>query len=159
MGQGEAAPVILWFRRDLRLDDHAALTAAVATGRPVIALFVHDETVEALGAAAKWRLGQGLAVLAGSLAAAGSRLILRRGPALAVLRAIIAETGAVAVCWSRVHDPEGIARDRAVKAALVAAGVAAQSHAGALLFEPWTVATGAGRPYAVYTPYWRAVRG
>lgn len=159
MGEGETAPVILWFRRDLRLDDHAALSAAVATGRPVIALFIHDETVEALGAAAKWRLGQGLAVFAGTLAAAGSRLILRRGPALSVLRAIIAETGAVAVFWSRVHDPDGIARDRVVKAALRAAGVAAQSHAGALLFEPWTIATGAGRPYAVYTPYWRAVRG
>jgi deoxyribodipyrimidine photo-lyase len=152
------APVLVWFRRDLRLSDHPALAAATATGRPVIPVFVHDETVEALGAAAKWRLGEGIVAFAAALAARGSRLVLRRGAARDVLLRLVAETGAAAVHWSRVCDPAGIARDTAVKAALKAAGVAADSFPGAVLFEPWTVMTGRGRPYAVFSAFWRAVR-
>jgi deoxyribodipyrimidine photo-lyase len=151
-------PVILWFRRDLRLRDHAALTAASESGRPVLPVFVHDETVEALGAAAKWRLGAGVKTFAGALRAAGSLLTLRRGDALAVLRALVEETGAAAVYWQRVYDPDGMARDREVKSALKAAGIEARSFAGAVVFEPWTVATGQSRPYSVYSPFWKAVR-
>lgn len=155
----EKTPAILWFRRDLRLADHAALDAACRTGRPVLPVFVHDETVEALGPAAKWRLGEGIAALAAALAARGSRLILRRGAALDVILALVAETGASAVHWQRVHDPDGIARDRAIKAALKDRGTAAESFPGAVLFEPWTVKTGQGGPYSVYSPFWKAIRG
>ncbi|WP_347310049.1 cryptochrome/photolyase family protein [Defluviimonas sp. SAOS-178_SWC] len=155
----EHAAVILWFRRDLRLADHPALVAAVATGRPVIPVFVHDETVETLGAAAKWRLGEGVAAFARTLEVIGSRLVLRRGPALDVLRALVAETGAGSVHWTRGYDRDSVARDREVKATLGAAGIGARSFPGAVLFEPWTVETGQGRPYSVYTPFWRAVRG
>ena len=155
----EGPPIILWFRRDLRLADHPALSAAAATGRPVVPVFLHDETVEALGAAARWRLGEGLKVFAAALETAGSRLVLRRGVALDTLRALIAETGAGAVWWQRVYDRDGIARDKAVKAALREAGVDARSFSGAVLFEPWTVATQQGGPYAVYSPFWRAIRG
>ncbi len=151
--------VICWVRRDLRLADNPALRAAAATGAPVVALFIHDEVVEALGAAPKWRLGLGVAAFAAALQAAGSRLILRRGPALAVLRAVVAETGAHEVHWGRLYDPAAKARDVAVKAALTADGVAVTSHPGHLLHEPWTVETGAGGFYRVYTPYWNAVRG
>ncbi|MBL3553670.1 deoxyribodipyrimidine photo-lyase, partial [Rhodovulum sulfidophilum] len=72
----DQAPVIWWVRRDLRLGDNAALAAAAGSGRPVVPLFIHDETVEALGAAAKWRLGEGVAAFARALGARGSRLIL-----------------------------------------------------------------------------------
>ena len=88
------APVIVWFRRDLRLGDHAALTAAVQNRRPVLPVFIHDETVAALGAAPKWRLGLAIEVLDASLRQLGSRLILRRGAALEVLGDLIAQTGA-----------------------------------------------------------------
>ncbi|MEZ5779485.1 MAG: deoxyribodipyrimidine photo-lyase [Paracoccaceae bacterium] len=152
------APTIVWFRRDLRLADHPALAAAVEAGGAVIPVFVHDETVEAMGAAARWRLGEALGVFARSLEARGARLILRRGRALDVLRALIAEAGARAVCWTRGYDPQGISRDRAVKAALGEAGIEAQSFPGAVLFEPWAVETGQGGPYSVFTPYWRAIR-
>lgn len=152
------APVIVWFRRDLRLADHPALTAAEATGRPVVPVFVHDEVTEALGAAPEWRLGQGLARFGQALEAAGTRLILRRGRALEVLRDLVAETGAVAVFWSRAYDPAAKARDIEVKAALKGLGIEARSFAGHLLFEPWEVETGQGGPYRVYSPYWRAVK-
>lgn len=151
-------PTILWLRRDLRLADHPALCAAVAGGGAVIPVFIHDDSVERLGAAAKWRLGLSLASLGRTLAENGSRLILRRGAALDVLRALLAETGAGAVHWSRLYDPESILRDKAVKSALREDGIAAHSHAGHVMFEPWTVETGTGGFYQVYSPMWRAVK-
>lgn len=152
-------PILLWFRRDLRLSDHPALSAAVATGRPVIPLFIRDGEVDALGAAASQRLGMALAAFAASLHAVGSRLVLRSGDALAALEALIAETGADTVYWTRGYTPDGIARDTAIKSALRARGIAVESFAGQVLFEPWTVATGQGGPYRVYSPFWKAVRG
>ncbi len=152
------APILLWFRRDLRLGDHAALTAAVATGRPVVPVFILDDVAAAPGAAAVWRLGLGVERFATALAGIGSRLTLRRGDALTVLRDLTGETGATAVHWSRAYDPASKSRDTAVKAALKDAGIEARSFAGHLLFEPWTVETGAGRFYRVYSPYWRAVK-
>jgi deoxyribodipyrimidine photo-lyase len=152
-------PVIMWLRRDLRLSDHAALTAACASGRVVIPVFILDDLAEGLGAAPKWRLGQGLDVLARTLADKGSRLILRRGAALDVLRALIAETGAAAVYWSRLYDPEATARDGAIKSALKNDGIDARSFGGHVMFEPWTVQTKTGGFYKVFTPMWNAVRG
>ncbi len=152
-------PLILWFRRDLRLADQPMLAAAVASGLPIIPVFILDPETEALGAAPLWRLGLSVEDFARSLGAIGSRLILRRGPALAVLRALAAETGARAVHWSRLYDPAAIARDTTVKAALIADGIAATSHPGHVLFEPWTVETGQGGFYRVYSPFWRAVAG
>ncbi|MDJ0825712.1 MAG: deoxyribodipyrimidine photo-lyase [Rhodobacter sp.] len=155
---GETSPIIVWVRRDLRLSDHAALSAAAASGRPVIPVFIHDEVVEGLGAAPKWRFGLGVAAFAEALERIGARLVLRRGAALPVLRALIAETGAGAVWWQRAYDPAAKARDGAVKAALKAQGVAARSFPGHLLFEPWTVETKTGGFYKVYTPFWKAVK-
>ena len=151
-------PLLLWFRRDLRLSDHPMLTAAVATGRPLIPVFILDPETEALGAAAKWRLGLSVDHFAGRLAGLGSRMVFRRGPALAVLQALLQETGAGGVMWSRLYDPAAKARDAEVKAALRARGTEATSFAGHLLHEPWTVETGQGGFYRVYTPFWRAVK-
>jgi len=152
------APLILWIRRDLRLVDNPMLAQAAASGRVVIPVFILDPETEALGAAAKWRLGLGLAAFSRALEGIGARLIFRRGAALPVLQGLIAETGAGAVHWGRLYDPEAKARDTGVKAALRAAGVDAVSHAGHLLFEPWTVETGQGGFYKVYSPFWRAVK-
>ena len=153
------APLILWFRRDLRLDDLPMLTAALATGRPLVPVFVLDPETDALGAAPKWRLGLGLEAFAARLAQVGSRLVLRRGDPLDTLAALVAETGAAGVMWSRLYDPVSKARDQRVKAGLGALGVGADSYAGHVLHEPWDVATGTGGFYRVYTPFWKAVRG
>ena len=153
-----SSPTLVWFRRDLRLSDHPALTQAAACG-PVICVFVLDPETEALGAAHLWRLERGLAALGDTLAARGQRLILRRGPALEVLWGLAAEVGARGVAWSRLYDAGSRARDEAVKAGLRAEGLAADSFNAALLHEPWTVRTGTGGCYKVYSPYWRAVEG
>lgn len=153
------APLILWFRRDLRLADNPMLTAAALTGRAVIPLFILDPETEAMGAAPRWRLGLALEAFAQSLAARGLRLVLRKGAALEVLRGVVAETGATGVMWGRLYDPAARARDGAVKAALKAEGLGAESFPGFLLHEPWTVSTGEGGVYRVFTPFWRVLRG
>lgn len=151
-------PLILWVRRDLRLGDQPMLAGAIATGRPLVPVFILDPETEALGAAAKWRLGLAVEAFGRALAGIGLRLTLRRGPALAVLQALLAETGAAGVWWSRLYDPAAVARDTNVKTALKAEGLDARSFAGHLMHEPWEVETGQGGFYKVFTPYWRAVR-
>jgi deoxyribodipyrimidine photo-lyase len=152
------SPTIFWIRRDLRLSDHPALTAAVARGSAVIPVFVRDASVDDLGAAPKFRLGLGLQAFQTALRGTGSDLVLRSGAVLDVLRALIAETGAGAVIWTRCYDPDTVARDADVKTALKTAGIDARSCGGFLLHEPWTVETKTGTPFRVYTPYWNAVK-
>ena len=65
------------------------------------------------------------------------------------------ETGADAVYWSRLYDPEAIERDARVKAALQENGIDAQSFAGHLIHEPWEIETQQGGPYRVYSPFWK----
>lgn len=146
------APILVWFRRDLRIGDHPALTAACKTGREIIPIFVLDECVEALGAAPKWRLGLGIERFQNTIEGLGSRLVLRRGDALQVLRDVMAETGASEVYYSRAYDPASIARDTEIKACL-----SAQSFEGHVLYEPWVPKTQAGQDFKVYSPFWRHV--
>jgi deoxyribodipyrimidine photo-lyase len=156
----DTAPILVWLRQDLRLADNLALIAAARTGRPVIPLYILDETpgVRPMGAASLWWLDKSLAALAASLETVGSRLVLRRGVAETILVDLVAETGASGVLWNRLYDPAAIARDTAIKARLKDDGVACDSFNAGLLNEPWTVKTGAGQPYKVFTPYWRAAR-
>ncbi len=154
-----AKPVIWWVRKDLRLSDNRALKSAIAAGGPVIPVFIWDEVFETYGAAARWRFGLGVAALARSLEAMGTRLICRRGRAEDVLTALVGETGAKAVRWSRAYDPDQVARDTGVKSALGSLGVDAESLPGHLMFEPWSVETKTGGFYRVYSPFWRAVAG
>ncbi len=150
------APVLLWFRQDLRLADNPALNAAVALGRPVIPLYILGNDEPALGGASRWWLHRSLAALEKSLATHGQRLILRRGPAAAVLTSLIGETRADTIHWNRCYEPHAVARDTALKATLAARGVAVHSHNAALLFEPWAIRTKEGHPFRVFTPFWRA---
>ncbi|MGB5862899.1 MAG: deoxyribodipyrimidine photo-lyase [Sulfitobacter sp.] len=153
------SPILIWLRRDLRLSDHPALHAACATGRPVIPVYILDSHYASLAAAPKYRLGLGLGHFGEILADKGSRLILRQGnSALEVLRALVAETGADTVYWTRQYEPEAVARDTNVKSALREDGLAAKSFGGHLMFEPWTVETKTGGYYKVYTPFWRSVK-
>jgi len=153
------APSLVWFRQDLRLHDNPALQAAIERGGPVIPVFIRS--VEEAGAwrpgeASDWWLHQSLQELNRSLQATGSRLILRTGTSLTELLRLVKETGADAVFWNRVYEPAAIARDKQVKPALRQAGLAAESFNGTLLMEPWEVQTGEGRPYQVFTAFWKS---
>ncbi|GAA6178817.1 DNA photolyase PhrA [Shimia sp. NS0008-38b] len=150
-------PTLVWLRRDLRLSDNAALTAAAEQG-PVIPVFVLDPLFEQLGAAAKLRLMVSLKALAQDLASKGMPLVLKRGSAQTVLRTLLKQTDARGVYWNRNYAPDWVARDCGIKSWLKDQGFAAESFAGSLLFEPWTVQTKQGGHFRVYTPYWKSVR-
>lgn len=152
---------LVWFRRDLRLADNPALAAAVARGGPVVPVYILDDAAAgpwAPGGAARWWLHGSLTALGTDLGLRGSRLVLRRGPADAVLDQLIAETQAEAVYWNRCYEPWAIARDTAIKGRFGGTGIDVQSFNAALLVEPWALKTREGRPYQVFTPFWRALR-
>ncbi len=149
---------IWWIRRDLRLADNPALSWAAEREGPVIPVFVHDDLVEGMGAAPRWRLGQGLAHLARTLEGIGSRLVLRRGDAAVVLPSLAQEAGAGALAFNRLFPHPERQRDAAAVEALEAAGVKVRAEQGHLLFDPDDVRTGTGGIYKVYTPFWKNVR-
>jgi deoxyribodipyrimidine photo-lyase len=155
----EEAPILLWFRKDLRTDDNRALAACVETGRPVIPIYILEGAPETgpLGAAQAWWLHHSLTSLDETFRGLGSRLILRRGSADDVLDDLVRETGATAVFWNRRYDPAGVAIDTGLKAHLAERGLEVASFSGALLHEPTRVKTKTGGPYRVYTPFWRAL--
>jgi deoxyribodipyrimidine photo-lyase len=150
---------LVWFRRDLRLADNPALHLATAGGGPVVAVYVHAPEEEApwsQGAASRWWLHHSLAALDADLRQRGIPLTVRRGPSLPALLALAREVGAHRLAWNRLYDPATVARDTTVKAALREQGFEVESCNAALMCEPWTIRTGTGGPYRVFTPYWRA---
>ena len=153
-----AAPTLLWFRQDLRLADNAALAAALARGAPVAPVFILDEAGEGAwppGGASRWWLHHSLTAFEADLRRRGARLLIARGDSATELRRLIAATGAGAVYWNRRYEPAAMARDAAIKAALLADGIEAKSFNSALLFEPHTIRNKSGGPFQVFTPYWR----
>ncbi|SMR83348.1 deoxyribodipyrimidine photo-lyase [Aliiroseovarius halocynthiae] len=150
-------PAILLFRNDLRLSDHPALTVAAAGGKPVICLYVNDpDAPDPIGRAQLWWLHHSLAALGRQIADLSGQLVLRAGKTRDVLGDVIRATGADAVHWSRRYTPNAIAADTALKAHLNDRGIHVESHAGRYLFEPWQIATKAGTPFRVFTPFWRS---
>jgi deoxyribodipyrimidine photo-lyase len=150
--------VILWLRRDLRLDDNPALQAALVDCDRLVPVYVHDPDSEAPwapGAASRWWLHGSLLSLDQALKAFGSRLLIARGDSLAELRRIVAATGATRIHWNRLYDPTSRERDGRIKQALRADGLRVDSHNASFLFEPWEIATGTGEPYRVFTAFWR----
>ena len=155
-----SGPSIVWFRDDLRLTDHPALTAAVERGKPVVLLYLLDEVspgIRPLGGGTRWWLHHSLTALAAAIEGLGGRLVLRRGAAEVEVPNLVAEIGAGAVYWNRRY---GASRevDARLKSALRSAGVEVDSFAANLLVEPWEVTTESGTPYRVFTPFWRAAR-
>ncbi|MEI6241743.1 MAG: deoxyribodipyrimidine photo-lyase [Planctomycetia bacterium] len=150
---------LLWLRHDLRLDDNPALAAAAARGLivPVFIWAPEEEAPWEPGAASRWWLHHSLEKLAAAFEKAGAPLVIRRGPSLEALQALAKETGATHVAWNRRYEPAVIKRDTAIKKALAADGLEVESFNGSLLYEPMHVATKEGRPYQVFTPFWRSL--
>ena len=148
----------MWFRQDLRLADNPALQAAIEGGGPVLPVFIYapeEESPWEPGGASRWWLHSSLAALEERLRDAGSRLIIRRGPTLEALRELVKQSGATAVFWNRRYEPAVIARDKIVKESLLGDGVRMGSFNGALLNEPWQIKNQSGKPFQVFTPFWK----
>ena len=154
-------PVIVWFRNDLRVGDNRALAAAVATGAPIVALYILDDECPGrwrMGGASRWWLHMSLAALAKDIAERGNRLLLLRGQAEKVLIGLTQERKAAAVFCSRAYEPHAVALESRLKAHFDSAGIAFKRYGGALLREPEDIRTKGGDVYKVYTPFWRALR-
>lgn len=149
---------VVWLRQDLRVEDQPALGHA-AKDFAVLPVFIwapEEEHPWEPGAAVRWWLHHSLQALDGELRQLGLRLILRRGPTLDTLRQLLTETQARAVFWNRRYEPAVIERDKRIKSALRSWGVTAESFGGSLLFEPTHVATQQGKPFQVFTPFYKA---
>lgn len=147
-------PVIVWLRRDLRLADQPAFHAAAAEG-PVIPVYVLDEEGagdRAPGGASRWWLHHSLEALDKDLKAHGSRLVLRRGDVASALAAVASEAGAKRVHAINHYEPWEIAAEQAI-----ADRLELTLHDGNYLAPPLTIRTGGGKPYRIFTPFWRSL--
>jgi deoxyribodipyrimidine photo-lyase len=155
------APTILWFRNDLRLGDNTALAEAITLGAPVLPLYIHDTNAYGAwppGEASNWWLHHALKSLQSDLSALGGTLILRTGDSKKVLQEIIAASGAEQIYWNRRYAGSLRELDARMKRHFSDAGIAVKSFNSALLNEPHTVSTKAGKPCKVYTPYFKNVQ-
>ena len=151
-------PVVVWFRRDLRLHDQPALTDAVASGYPVAPLFVFDPSVlhgRFTSPNRTWFLLGSVVALRHALEARGSRLSIRIGDPSDVVPAFVREVGARDVVVSRDYTPYGRRRDRAVATALGEHGIDLRAKRGLLIHEPEELLTGAGDGYTVFGAFLR----
>ncbi|TAN00660.1 MAG: deoxyribodipyrimidine photo-lyase [Rhodanobacteraceae bacterium] len=152
---------LVWLRRDLRLADNPALTAACTAHERVLLAHVHaphEEAVWQPGAASRWWLHHSLHALQEQLESQGGRLHVVAGDSLACLRELIARSKACAVYWNRLYEPAVIQRDKHIKAALRTDGITVESTPGNLWSEPWQLGTADGKPYRVFTPFRRKLR-
>jgi len=146
------AVAVWWVRRDLRLDDNLALAAAYAGGRGVLPVFILDERLLARPAPGRQAfLFAGLRSLDEALRRRGARLLVRRGPPLEALRAVLHESGAEVICAEEDYSPYARRRDAAVAAALPLA-----LFPGLTARHPTAVCKPDGAAYSVFTPFSKA---
>lgn len=148
------SPHIVWFRQDLRLHDQPALLAAVEAG-PVIPVYILDDETPGdwrMGGAQRWWLHHSLTSLAKDLEGLGSRLVLRRGSAVDVLEALIEETGAETIHAIRHYEPWWRKAEEALGDRLCL-------HDGNHLARPELVTTGSGKPFRIYSAFWKGLQG
>jgi deoxyribodipyrimidine photo-lyase len=153
------ATSIVWFRSDLRLYDNAALSGALRSGKPIVPVFIwapDEETPWQPGSAARWWLHRSLASLDSSLRQRGSALVLRQGKTLEALRALVRETEATAVYWNRRCEPAFGVRDDEIGQVLAREGVRVHVSDSSFLYAPEDVRTRDGKPFTVFTPFWKA---
>lgn len=152
------APTLVWLRQDLRVQDNPALHAAMARGGAVVPVFIWDPEGEwgwAPGAASRWWLHHSLVALEAACRARGGRLIVRHGDSEKVLRQLVAETGAMAVYFNRRYELAAVARESWIEADFASRGIEVRTFNSALLREPHEAANKQGRPFQVFSAYWR----
>lgn len=147
---------VVWLRRDLRMQDQPALTAACADCDEVIPLFVFDDPLlrsRQFGAPAVTFMVSCLDELAGALAAQDLSLQWRRGNQIEEVLHFVADVKAEAVYWNRDYEPAAIQRDRKVQQALMARGVVVRTFKDHVVFEAEEIRGSTGDPLQRYSAY------
>ncbi|GAB4236880.1 MAG: deoxyribodipyrimidine photo-lyase [Chlamydiales bacterium] len=155
------SPIIVWFRQDLRLQDHPALYHACQKEVPVIPIYIYDDVNPGKwlpGASSRWWLHHSLQSLKNELAKHHGTLYTFRGDPLKVLKKIVKDYKPQSLYWNRCYEPYAIERDKRIKTWASDEGLEARSFNGSLLVEPWEVETNSGDPYRVFTPFWKAAQ-
>ena len=153
--------VLLWFRRDLRLADNRALAAALRSGKPVVPVFLwapEEEGAWRPGPASCWWLHQSLEALDAELRRRGSRLIIRAGSGREALSALAGSMRVQEIFANESVEPVLRMQDEHLAALLAAGGVRLHLHPAALLHEPKAFLSSQGKPYQVFTPFWRSLQ-
>ncbi len=130
------APIIVWFRQNLRLHDNPVLHAAAAQKAPLLLIYIDDTTTHAwqAGAASRWWLHHSLQAFAHELAEKyQATLACYQGDPLAILQTLLTASQAAGVYWDRCYEPHAIARDTQIKKILIQTGIEAKSFNCALL--------------------------
>jgi deoxyribodipyrimidine photo-lyase len=152
-----AAPHLVWLRRDLRLQDQAALAAALRASRSVHVAFVLDtDILQALPSRTDRRVDFILHCLSGldsALREAGAALIVMHGSGPDCIADLVSSLGIKVVHAARDYEPQAVARDAEVARRLALQGAALQLHKDQVVFETDEVLSATGKPYSVFTPY------
>ncbi|KAK4804525.1 hypothetical protein SAY86_004342 [Trapa natans] len=148
---------IVWFRRDLRVEDNPALAAGVRAGS-VIAVFIwapEEEGPYYPGRVSRWWLKQSLSHLDSSLRSLGTGLVTKRSTdSVSSLLEFVKSTGATQLFFNHLYDPLSLIRDHRAKQSLTAQGVTVKSFNADLLYEPWEVNDEQGRPFTTFAAFW-----
>lgn len=159
--ESQAQPcTIVWFRRDLRLEDNPALTNAARGGGTVIPVYIwcpKEEGEFYPGRVSRWWLKQSLIHLHHSLKALGSPLVMIKAQqsTLSALLDCCRSTGATRIFYNHLYDPVSLVRDHKLKQQLLELGFTVQSFNGDLLYEPWEIYDDKGQAFTTFDPYWR----
>lgn len=149
---------IAWFRRDLRLRDNPALSAALGTGEPVACLFVVEPGWLTVSPARGAAFAHAVEHLRGALAARGATLIVRSGPAAGAVAGLAREIGATRVVAAGDVTVRSQRRDKAVARALEESGAELRLTPGLFVREPGSIRSASGEPYKVFTPFHKTWR-
>ncbi len=147
---------LVWFRRDLRSFDHAALHHALISSNAVHCVFIYDSAIlDALPRADRRVefIHACLAELDHDLRQMGGSLLVRHANAVDAIPQLAAELKADAVFVNGDYEPQAIARDGAVAAALEKDGRRLLSYKDQVIFEKSDVLSLTGSTYSVFTPY------
>lgn len=148
---------LILFRSDLRLIDNPAINESIKNSRKIIPAFIYDD--KNLGAASKLWLQNSLNSLNASLKSYRSELIIHSYKScqglFEFIKNINSKFKVAEVLWSRRYEPENIKKDTELKKLLSENNFQVKSFCGNLLIEPWEIFNKQGKPYQVYTSYWK----
>lgn len=148
---------VVWFRRDLRLHDHAALYHALTSSKAVLPLFIFDtEILYKLEDKNDLRVSfiyQAIAKLKTNLENLGSSLLIKQGSPIEVWQQLLQEYQIENVYTNHDYEPYAIERDNNIKQLLQQKGIHFYTYKDQCIFEKDEILNMAGLPYTVYTPY------